>query len=357
MRLFFSHCWKDKPVAELLAHDIASGQHLALLTSRYVKHQQVDLALLVWSRYSANDTQMNNDIVTLRSHHTPIVVCCFDNVTLPDSLSGLPCCDFSVYSRGLAQVRQYIGQEDSSLQENYLPDSPPTQRTHLWSRYLSRRRTAHLSSGAESTPLLSTRAGYLSPPESLVNLFSSAEKLHSQITASLEQYIVPDELPQASSDIHYYVTSSIDILGLLYDITFDSPHAASQIIVQYLHTYLALRDSHHATHRDIFDCMDCPWLIHNCAYRLIESGLISAVLLPFEWQHIVRADDILVSILKCRKITEREGLLLDFMQLIAKQVTTYQPQFVHYTTDYHPYLGYAKALELDFALADITRTD
>ena len=186
---------------------------------------------------------------------------------------------------------------------------------------------------------------YQPAPAIFLQTLSQANREKAQIHQGLMQYMDEASLPEAVEAIHYYILTSVDMLGLIHDIALNSESACELTILDYLYRYLQtphalLAEANHGA----WGLIDDAWIIHNTAYRLIESGLFAVELFPFDWGQIASADNIVVRCLPVPLAQQLEALLLQFMNLIALESKDYQPKFSVDAHRYHPYMGQAQAI-------------
>ena len=181
-------------------------------------------------------------------------------------------------------------------------------------------------------------------PDIFLHTLSQTKQEQHEIRQGLQTFVDPSLLPELTELVHYYVVTSVDMLGLLYDITQSTETASAYRIVQDLYVFLengndALPEYKYGS----WGLIDEAWLIHNTAYRLIEAGLIAVELFPFNWDNIITADKVIIRGLPVTVARQLEVQLLRFIDLIMMEVKDYQPQFSYHQDTYHPYLGSALA--------------
>jgi hypothetical protein len=317
----------------------------------------------------------------------PVIACLFDNTLLPRSYQQDNTFDFRHYREGFALLaRQLAPISAQNIIQHALPVTDVTDMLHNRYGSFSRQqlqmqlfdiiqdRTAdsrkQLQQRQQIDQLLTASTPTFQPttnthdelvfrptPPIVADALLIPQQQLSGFHATLQNLVDPARLPQVIGDMQYYIQSSADMLGLLYDITFNAQSQAALDLTGFLFDYANKRKAATDGSNRIQQIIDITWLIHNTLYRLIEAGLVPARLFPLDWQQIVTADDVIVRNAPKESLKQLETLQLLFMKIMSLEVTNYQPHFSHDETDYHPYLGYADALGLELELPDITRTD
>lgn len=186
---------------------------------------------------------------------------------------------------------------------------------------------------------------FLVTPDVFQQALTHADKEKAEIEQVLQSFISAAILPDITETVHYYIVSSQDVFGLLHDIIFTSESQGSFSVLQQLCQYLQGQSNlHHESNYNTWELADDAWLIHNTAYRLVESRLIAAEMLPFDWDKIATADNVIVRCLPQLIIHQLETQLMQFMKIIALEVTQYVPCFSVGPRDYHPRMGHAHAV-------------
>lgn len=409
MDVFISHSWRDKTTADLLADDIRPMcDHLWLDASQFnpaiqgqtLISQLVDksnLLLVIWSSQAAN-TQNNRLLldVCLAQDKMPII-CRYDNTALPGSMHELQQFDMRDYMQGFTQLCQYLQEKPGTaiaaiiealtrvqIFTNRLQKRDTTEVDYIqhvlarWHEADDNREiiqsllfevTLHSEKDTEvyqrlrdmlerdlnRRPLtksaIDTASGKNMPfeltPEIFLHTLTTLEQEKTEISLGLRGHIDAMRLPEATAEMHYYILSSVDLLGLLHDIALSSESPREVIIVKFLYRYVQMPHASLAAANDgAWGLIDDAWLIQNTAYRLIEAGIFARELFPFDWERIAKTDAIVIRCLPTTLRHQLEALLMQFMHLIALEVKDYQPHFCHDDNRYHPYMGQAQALGL-----------
>jgi uncharacterized membrane protein YkvA (DUF1232 family) len=71
--------------------------------------------------------------------------------------------------------------------------------------------------------------------------------------------------------------------------------------------------------------LDDAWLIHNVAYRCIESGLLAAEQFSVDWNRIAMADHFALHLFPPQVKSALEGLLAQHASLVAHQMRAFEP--------------------------------
>lgn len=159
----------------------------------------------------------------------------------------------------------------------------------------------------------------------------------------------PDELarrigevvPRGSADLwHTRVNSYIDsapvALQALASYAWVVSSQAGIQVVTHLQSYLDNADDLIPDHQGRFGLLDDAWLIINTTFRLIESGLLPAVAVPIDWQTIIATDAVVRALIPEDTLEVLTGAVFQMLQLIASEVTTYQPWFTPQGHGYAP---------------------
>ena len=182
-------------------------------------------------------------------------------------------------------------------------------------------------------------------PAIFLQTLSQAPQEKKQLRQGMQVYVNAAILPEAVESVHYYILTSMDLLGLIHDIALNSESVSESTILMYLYRYLQTPHALLAeANYGAWGLIDDAWLIHNTTYRLIEAGLLAVELFPFDWTQITAADNIVVRCLPTTLTQQLEALLMQFMNHIAMEKRDYQPRFSHDANDYHPYIGQGQAV-------------
>ena len=184
-------------------------------------------------------------------------------------------------------------------------------------------------------------------PTLFKEVLSHTEKTKVQINQALQEQVIAEDLQHAADCVHYYILSTVDMLDLLHDITLSSESPGQAYILKSLYRYVQTpRAASLDADQAIWTLIETAWIIQNTTYRCIEAGLFAHELLPFTWTKIVTADAIVVRTLPAHQTQRLTDLLMLFIQVIARDNQSYQPQFCHDESGYYPYMGQAPALDM-----------
>jgi len=101
--------------------------------------------------------------------------------------------------------------------------------------------------------------------------------------------------------------------------------AAGMQVVQYLNGYLERGDDVIPDHHGLYGQLDDAWLILNTAFRLIESGALTAAQVPIDWQTVMSADAAVRALIPPPAMAALEQQMMQLLQLIANEINAYQP--------------------------------
>jgi hypothetical protein len=166
----------------------------------------------------------------------------------------------------------------------------------------------------------------------------------------------PDELarriravvPPGSADlwlthVHRYIESAPTALQALTLYARGTGSQAGIQVVAYLQDYLDTADDLIPDHKGKYGLLDDAWLIVNTAFRLVESGLLPAVAVPVDWQTILAADAVVRAVVPPDALVSLEGMVLQILQLVASEITHYQPWFTPQGHGYAPTIAASRA--------------
>jgi len=111
----------------------------------------------------------------------------------------------------------------------------------------------------------------------------------------------------------------------MYAIRVSSPAGCE--VVNYLNTYLQNGDDLLPDSYGRYGLIDDAWLIHNTAYRLLESGILPGDIFAVNWQAISEADQMVAVLLPTEIRAALEQYALQMLNIIAHEVQGYQPQY------------------------------
>ena len=317
MNVFISHAWNDKTSADMLVSEIKPLCDHVWLNGHQLAIHKIDLVLLLWSKHAANSAKVTQEIATSLQTRKTIIPCHSDDTPLPIALQHSSYSDFQS-DRMIETIRQWQTKLDQ-ISIPLPPVQPPQQPEN--------------------------NMQFQPTPDIFQQTLSQVAQEKNEIRQGLQPFTDSMLLPRLTELVHYYVVTGVDLLGLLHDITQTAESASALRIVQSLYHYLQngndlLAESEYGA----WGLIDEAWLIHNTAYRLIEAGLVAIELFPFNWDNITAADKVVIRMLPSAVARQLEARLLQFMNLIAMEVTDYQPQFSYQQDNYHPYMGAGQAL-------------
>lgn len=140
--------------------------------------------------------------------------------------------------------------------------------------------------------------------------------------------VAPARMAQEWNEkLNYYIQSAPAVISALqmYSIRVGSPAGCE--VVNYLNTYLQNGDDLLPDSYGRYGLIDDAWLIHNTAYRLVESGIVPTEIISVNWQEISMADQIVCTLLPPEIHAALEQYVLQMLNIIAHEVQGYQPQY------------------------------
>ena len=126
-----------------------------------------------------------------------------------------------------------------------------------------------------------------------------------------------------------------------------SQSAALQWVASELDAYLTHPDDLVPDDQNgLLGFIDDAWLIHNTIYRCVEAGFFAPEAIGADWNAIVQADALIVSVLAAPIRGALEQLLMQYMQVIANELAGYAPQFAAQTgtNSYAAFMGEGAAV-------------
>lgn len=133
--------------------------------------------------------------------------------------------------------------------------------------------------------------------------------------------------PEWNDKLNYYIQSAPAVISALqaYSLRVSSPAGCE--VVNYLNTYLQNGDDLLPDNYGRYGLIDDAWLIHNTAYRLVESGIVPTDIISVNWQEISMADQIVSTLLPPEIRAALEQYVLQMLNIIANEVQGYQPEY------------------------------
>ena len=166
-----------------------------------------------------------------------------------------------------------------------------------------------------------------------------------QLRKQLKDHVDASQLEEIVDLLFDYVEATSPVLGVLNGAAQASRSMAGVTVVQYLAEYLQNpNDLLPESRFGYFGYLDDAWIVHNTAWRLIESGVLEQGLFAVDWQRIQIADGLVRRILPPVIMTQLENLLMQYIGLIAAESQAYQPQFVTAGNGYGPFMGGGESL-------------
>lgn len=116
MRIFISHSWKDKTIAQMTADSLAKtaevwldlkkllpGEHIQNAIDAAIK--EMDFIILFWSKDAASSANVLQEIATAKRQGVGILPCLLDDTPLSDDLQGLLCIEMKDQKLGLFRIQ------------------------------------------------------------------------------------------------------------------------------------------------------------------------------------------------------------------------------------------------------------
>jgi hypothetical protein len=422
LKVFISHQWRDKQLADRLARDLENfadiwmdyrnlrpGDRIQDTIDQVLA--EMDLVLLVWTDHAKNSKGVQAEIQTSLDLGLRIIPCFFtyDDAGRPypplekplDQILGL---DFHHYGSGLAQLAELILhlQTQRAPSELALGDDPrlrmlqnvkgiltflanyrklqnvPDERAEWVNNAIDEiERYAKSSGDVDSIRFLleAARRSEANDPEALGIVISRLEGLLGKVSPQeraavpaqpspvnsvinsgsrpyewrqpaapppdllaqiVEKIVPPGTASGWLSQIDIYLKSAPAALQALLAYAKAAGSPAGAQVVTYLQSYLANGDDLIPDHQGRYGLLDDAWLILNTTFRLVESGLVPAGAVPVDWKAIISADYLVRSIIPQDALAALTNVVLQMLQVIAAEVSSYQPWFTPQGHGYAP---------------------
>lgn len=399
IRLFISHSWKDKQIADRLARDLEPFADVwmdwrALRPGDPIQNtiddvlRDIDVVLVVWTASAAGSKGMDDELRTAHRLGLRIVPCLFSHdddgnphppftgVLAENQLLGV---NFHHHDSGTATIAKLI----VDLQREQLPeeasmDAHPGTRLlgelQAYLAYLANYRKLrggedqrsyyvnriieeierYVESGGDRTLvhalLQSSRQSDVDDREGIGMLTSRLEQLLSD-EAAPERAAVPaaDDLTQRVaqvvpagtaeawlSKLDTYIETAPTALQAMTTYAWSQQSQAGAQVTGYLQNYLDNPDDLIPDRIGRFGMIDDSWMILNTAFRLVEGGLLPAEVVPYDWRTLIEADHVARAIMPPPVLAALLQMVEQMMQVIAAEVATYQPWFTPQGNGYAP---------------------
>lgn len=410
LKLFISHQWRDKQVADRLARDLEAyaevwmdfrnlrpGDPIQDTIDDAIK--DVDLVLVVWTEHAQRSKGVQAEIQTGLNLGVRLVPCIFaydegGNPLPPlreplDQLLGL---DFHHYGSGMAQLATLILQLEAERLPAAAVDERPGMRMLEYLRgylsYLANYRDLqgvpdqraewvdkiiaeierYVEGGGDrgSVAMLLevARRSDVDDREGIGALVTRLERLLGEAPANANVGVTAEQPPGAwrrppappadllarrvatvvpagttdawLAQVGAYLDSAAGTLQALAAYALATGSQAGAQVVLYLQDYLDRADDLVPDHLGRYGLLDDAWLIINTAFRLVESGLVPASAVPVDWTAIAPADYVVRAVIPEEALAALSQAVLEMLQVIADEVSAYQPWFTPQGSGYTP---------------------
>lgn len=152
----------------------------------------------------------------------------------------------------------------------------------------------------------------------------------------VEQVVPAGTAAHWLAEVHAYVDAAPMALEALdrYARSVGSP--AGVQVTAYLRSYLENADDLVPLHHGRYGLLDDAWLILNTAFRLVESGVVPAAVVPVDWTRIIQADHVVRAVVPPDALQALTAMVFELLQAIAQEVQSYQPWFTPQGHGYAP---------------------
>lgn len=129
--------------------------------------------------------------------------------------------------------------------------------------------------------------------------------------------------------LRYYIGSCLHSLDVLDALAEATGAENARHVVGYLHAYLDDPDDL-LPEREVgyVGLLDDAWMIHNVAYRIVETGLVDGDYFGVDWGAIAAADTVLLDCLPIEIVDALEAYLVQLVSVLFEGVEGYEPGFV-----------------------------
>jgi hypothetical protein len=136
-----------------------------------------------------------------------------------------------------------------------------------------------------------------------------------------------------------YIESAPPALQAMTDYAWSQGSQAGAQVTAYLQSYLNNPEDLIPDREGRYGLIDDSWLILNTAFRLIESGILPAAVVPLDWRAIIQADYVARSVMPPQALAALTQILQQMLQTIAAEVSSYQPWFTPQGHGYSPVMA------------------
>jgi hypothetical protein len=400
-RVFISHQWMDKQLADRLARDLESSADVWMDYRNLRPGDRIqrtiddvlrgtDVMLLLWTRNAQASDGVAAEISTALRLGIRIVPCFFTYdddgrpvPQLPRSISDVLGVDFHHYNTGVSQITELL----LHLQTERLPaelaaeasEHPGRRMLHYlrgYIGYLANYRSMrgvpderaqwvdriiteierYVASGGDTTSVRMlldvARRSEVDDAEGIGMLVTRLEQVLGDSTssgapgaagspgaASAAPAASAADAPDWPREVDVYIDSARPALTALTAYAAATGSAAGAHVVAQLRAYLDHADDLIPDHQGRYGLLDDAWLIINTAFRLIESGLVPAAAVPIDWRTIIAADHMVRELIPPAALNVLTSAVLEFLQAIAAEVAAYQPWFTPQGHGYAPVMA------------------
>jgi uncharacterized membrane protein YkvA (DUF1232 family) len=152
---------------------------------------------------------------------------------------------------------------------------------------------------------------------------------------------VAQVVPQGTVDawlpkLDTYIATAPTALQAMNDFAWSQGSQAGAQVTAYLANYLNNAADLIPDRIGRYGLIDDSWLILNTAFRLVESGILPAEVVPFDWRTIIEADHVARAIMPTQVLAALLQMVEQMLQVIAAEVSSYQPWFTPQGNGYAP---------------------
>ena len=151
--------------------------------------------------------------------------------------------------------------------------------------------------------------------------------------------VPPAQAQTALALVHRYLDTAPGALQAMAAYAQAAGSPAGIQVTNYLYTYLTNPNDLIPDRLGKFGYVDDAWLIMNTAFRLIESQLVTIENVPADWQAFTQADHIVRAVMPPNVLASLEQIVMEMLQTIAAEVSSYQPWFTPTDNGYTPFVA------------------
>lgn len=157
-----------------------------------------------------------------------------------------------------------------------------------------------------------------------------------ELERRIDELVPPGTAGAWLQHVQAYIDSAPVALQALTSFAWSAQSPAGMQVVQYLQQYLSEADDLIPDHQGRYGLIDDAWLILNTTFRLVESGLLPAHVVPLDWQSLVSADAVVQALIPDDALNLLSNTVMELLQVLAEEVASYQPWFAPSGRGYAP---------------------